>query len=180
MLHANTRRLIDDWTGLRADRLAPARADIAPAAFRDILPQLFILGGEAPCVDRFRLAGGLLVELHGRELRGASFLALWPFPDRSTVADALDKARAGRPVVLEAAGWTAEGWEMGLELTLAPLSGPGGDIDRVLGLYQPVSSTRGLFGHPVQELTLRSVRVEAGAATPRRLRLAAVDGERLA
>jgi hypothetical protein len=183
MFHANTRRLIGDWQELKADRLAPARTDIQPADFREILTQLFILGGDGPAADTFRLAGGLLFDLHARELRGLSFLGLWPYPDRSAVAKALADARAnGRPVILEASAWTAEGYEASLEIVLAPLADAHGAIDRVLGLYQPTSSLRGLLGRPVVDLTLHAVKGPAGAVEPRpsRLRLAAVDGERLA
>lgn len=183
MFHANTRRLIDDWQELKADRLAPARADIRPADFRSVLTQLFILGGDGPAGDTFRLAGGLLFDLHARELRGASFLGLWPYPDRSAVAEALRNARlAGRPVILEASAWTAEGYEARLEIVLAPLADAEGAIDRVLGLYQPTSSLRGLLGRPITELTLNGIKTPAGAPETRasRLRLAAIDGERLA
>lgn len=180
MFHANTRRLIEDWRELRADRLAPTRAAITPEGFRGVLTQLFILGAEGQTNDRFRLAGGLLVDLHDRELRGSSFLSLWPFPDRTTVAEALEEARrTGVPAVLEASAWTADGCEVGLEIVLAPLIGPSGALDRVLGLYQPTSGVRGLHGRPIQELTLRCVEVMSERVERPKLRLAALDGERL-
>jgi hypothetical protein len=192
MFHANTQRLIEDWRACRGARFAPDRADISPVEFREILPQLFILGREAPGVEAFRLAGGLLVDLHDRDLRGVSFLSLWPQPDRDMVAQAMDEAhRTGVPTVLEASAWTGEGYEVRLEIVLAPLVGPSGQVDRVLGLYQPTSSVRRLMGQPVLELTLREVK-PAGQVAPSspgerspvraerpRLRLATLDGERL-
>lgn len=175
--HSNTRRLISDWQELKADRVAPARSDIAPEAFRDILPQLFILGCRGPDADRFRLAGGLLFDLHGRELRGSSFLALWAGPDREDAAETLTKARANAaPAVIEASAWTDHGHVASLEIVLAPLVGPTGEIDRVMGLYQPTSSLRRLLGQPVSHLTLRAARL--GQRRPQ-LRLAAIDGERI-
>lgn len=192
MFHANTQRLIEDWRACRGARFAPDRADISPAEFREVLPQMFILGREGAGPEAFRLAGGLLVDLHDRDLRGVSFLSLWPQPDRGIVAEAMDQARrTGAPTVLEASAWSGEGYEVRLEIVLAPLVGPSGEVDRVLGLYQPTSSVRRLMGQPVLELTLRDVkpagqtapasaepRREARAERPR-LRLAAVDGQLL-
>jgi hypothetical protein len=184
MFHANTQRLIEDWRACRRDvGTAPLRADISPADFRDILPQLFILGREGPGAEAFRLAGGLLADLHDRDLRGVPFLSLWPHPDREVVADAMDSARrSGVPAVLDASAWSGDGHEVRLEIVIAPLIGPSGKPDRVLGLYQPTSSLRRLMGQPVQELTLHEVKLAGPGETrpPRaRLRLATLNGERL-
>src|SRR5690606_26770432 len=142
-----------------------------PAEFRDVLTQLFMLG----CEDgdsSFRLAGGLLADLHARDLRGVSFLSLWPYPDRTLVAEALEAARrTGAPAVLEASGWTGDGSELQLEIVLAPLIGAGGDMDRVFGLYQPTSSVRRLMGQAIQEMTLRELKPTAAAPPPPRPRL---------
>jgi hypothetical protein len=183
MFHTNTQRLIEDWRAHRGDRLAPARSDISPAQFREILPQLFILGCEEAGPETFRLAGGLLVDLHDRDLRGVSFLSLWPYPDRTLVADALEEARlTGAPAVLDASGWTPDGYEARLEIVLAPLTGPSGRVERILGLYQPTSSVRRLVGQPIQELTLREIKSAGQPARPAprpRLRLVALEGARL-
>jgi hypothetical protein len=95
-------------------------------------------------------------------------------------------------MVLEASGWSAIGDELRLEITLAPLVGPTGEMDRVLGLYQPTSSVRRLFGARIETLTLKEVRpaevgplsalaaAHAPAARDRtHLRLVALDGARL-
>jgi hypothetical protein len=179
MFHSNTQRVIEDWTARRGDRPAPARADISPQDFRELLPQLFILGRDGPEPEPFRLAGGLLADLHGRDLRGLSFWSLWLPSDRERAREALDQARrSGAPVVLDAAGWTAEGDLARIEMVLAPLTGPEGALDRVFGLYQPTTSLRRLLGRPIQALTLEGVRL-AGAPRRPHLRLAALDGVRL-
>jgi hypothetical protein len=155
MFHSNTQRVIEDWNARRGGRQAPARADISPAAYRELLPQVFMLGSDGGEAEVFRLAGGLLTDLHARDLRGVDFYALWMTGDRKQVRDALDKARnEGAPVVLSASGWTADGDEAKLEIVLAPLIGPTGELDRVLGLYQPTSSLRRLMGQPFTALTL--------------------------
>jgi len=184
MFHANTQRLIEDWRIRRGDRLAPARADISPSDFREVLPQLFILSCEDSGSEAFRLAGGLLVDLHDRDLRGVSFLSLWPYPDRTMVGEALDAARRdGTPAVLDASAWTADGCEARLEILLAPLTDADGVVHRVLGLYQPTSSVRRLMGQPVQELSLHEVKAAGqGPQLAQRgpsLRLVVLNGERL-
>ncbi len=183
MFHSNTQQLIDDWRARRGDRLAPARTDISPAEFKGILPQLFILGCEEPGPETFRLAGGLLVDLHDRDLRGVSFLSLWPYPDRTMVADTLEEIRrTGAPTVLEASGWTPDGYEAKLEIVLAPLAGATCKVERILGLYQPTSSVRRLMGQPIQEMTLREIKSagQPGRPAPRsQLRLVALDGTRV-
>jgi hypothetical protein len=186
MFHSNTQRVIEDWNARRGGRQAPARADISPAAYRELLPQVFMLGSDEGEGEVFRLAGGLLADLHARDLRGRDFYDLWMAGDRQEVRDALEQARRqGAPVVLEASGWTAEGDEAKLEIVLAPLTGPTGALDRVLGLYQPTSSLRRLMGQPFTALTLNGSKPapgEAAAPAPRsraHLRLAAVDGRRV-
>jgi hypothetical protein len=187
MFHSNTQRVIEDWNARRGDRSAPARADISPAAYRELLPQVFMLGSEHGGAEVFRLSGGLLADLHARDLRGVDFFSLWMAGDRQQVHDALDQARRdGTPVVLAASGWTAQGDEAKLEIVLAPLIGPSGELDRILGLYQPTSSLRRLMGQPLTALTLNgSKAADQDFHIPQplqdrpRLRLVALDGERL-
>lgn len=189
MFHNNTQRVIEDWNARRGGRQAPMRADISPAAFRELLPQVFMLGSDDGEGEVFRLAGGLLSDLHARDLRGADFYDLWMAGDRQEVRDALaDARRRAAPVVLEASGWSAEGDEARLEIVLAPLIGPSGELDRVLGLYQPTTSLRRLMGAPFVALTLSGSKAAdpsdfplTGQAPRSRahLRLVAIEGRRL-
>ncbi|HTK35027.1 MAG TPA: PAS domain-containing protein [Caulobacteraceae bacterium] len=194
MFHANTRKVIEDWNARRGARRAPARADISPGAFSDLVPQLFILGAAGDGTEPFRLAGGLLADLHDRDLRGVDFFSLFIGEDKDAAREALATARrTGSPVVIDASGWSAAGDEARLEIVLAPLLGPSGDMDRVLGLYQPTSSVRRLMGARIEALTLNEVRLAdlgplaafvPSAAGPHRrdrshLRLVALNGERV-
>ena len=192
MFHAYTRKVIDDWNARRGARRAPDRSDIQPGAFSDLLPQLFILGRGEEKREPFRLAGGLLTDLHDRDLRGVDFFSLWLGADREKARTALEDARqTGAPMVIDASGWSAAGDEVRLEITLAPLVGPTGEMDRVLGLYQPTSSVRRLLGARIEGLTLNEVRAaELGplaafvpaAPAPRdrsHLRVVAIDGARV-
>ncbi len=182
MFHANTTKLIEEWRTRRVGRALPARTDISPVQFGALLPQIFILGQEDDGAEVFRLAGGLLADLHGRELRGADFFTLWARPVRDQVRAALAEARsAGTPVVLHAGAVTEEGDEIGIEIVLAPLMGAAGAADRTIGLYQPVSTVARLMGRSVQSLTWRGAKLaDAVAPRPAYLKLVAIEGRRVA
>lgn len=180
MLHSNTQGLIDYWRGLRGEARAPSRQALNPADFVEILPQIFMLSRDTPALP-FRLAGGLLTELHGRGLRTTSFLDVWSGASRAAARDAAAAAaRDAEPLVLYADA-DAEGARVGLEIMLAPLTGPGGRLDRLLGCYQPLTSLAALNGAAVTPLAHHfTLRLGAGERREApRLRLVAVNGARL-
>lgn len=159
MIHAHTERLIDAWRLSRGDRRLPPRTDISPAVLGPLLPQVFILGEEGASPDRpawrLRLSGGFVNDLFDRDLRGADFLSLWAPGDRAEVAASLERARTGaEPVVLKSLALGADGRSLGLELTLAPATGPTEAADRVVGLVQPTGMVARLGGGAVSELHL--------------------------
>ena len=179
MFHSSTQRLVDYWRSIRSGDEAPARAAFDPARLADVLPQLFVVGKDGDRLP-FRLAGGLPTDLHGRGLRGEDFAALWSAQGRGAVAGAVFAAiRDREPVVLRAEGVTADGQPLGLEIVLAPLTGPSGEIDRLVGLYQPTTTVARLRGRPIVELHPRLTVYAAPQAEPH-LKLAAVDGRRIA
>jgi len=179
MTHPNTERLTEYWRGKAGPFAAAARTDIDPTEFIDLLPQVLIVGrrdaGELP----FRLIGGLIADLHQRDLRGVNLLSLWADADRAALRLALEQIRR-RPEPLLVTGEIRadDGVKVGLEMMLAPLVGLTGEIDRYLGLYQPLGMTAKLMGRTVQTLKLNNLS-RSGAEGPR-LRLAAVDGRRIA
>ncbi len=77
MLHSNTERLIDYWRQRKRGDLCPARHAIDPGELSLLLPQVFILGRTAPGRCVFRLAGGLVTDIHGRDMRHVDVLSLW-------------------------------------------------------------------------------------------------------
>lgn len=178
--HPNTERFCSDWRARRGGRPMPHRRDLDPALFGALAPQLFMLGTEADGSDLFRLAGALLIDLHGRELAGGAFVRLWARPERASVAQAVERARRiAAPLVLSAEGLTAEDDRAGLEITLAPVLGPSGAPDRTFGLYQPTTPLARLRGRTLGGLRLRAV---SAAAEPRpaHLKLVVLDGRRVA
>lgn len=173
MFHHGTQTLIDAWSLLPDSQRIPSRLSIDPAAFGPLLPQVFVAdrtdGGA-----RVRFAGGWVEAFHGRPMFAQPWLDLWQADSRALVASAIVQAfREARPVALVA---EAEG--EGLEIAFAPLRGPDGAPDRLLGLYQPL----GALARELKGVAAMTARVSIGVGEPRRapLVLACLDGRRVA
>jgi hypothetical protein len=181
MFHASTERMIDYWTSRAQPGEAPSRAAIQPADFRQLMPQTFILGREIKGYYPFRLAGGLVSDLHRRDLRGVNALHLWGEHDRLRLQTALEELHTRpEPLVAVAEALTDVG-TLPIEILFAPLTSHDGAPDRYLGLYQPLSLVARVQGRPITQLSLRSLR-RPGAANEEGpcLRLAAIDGRLVA
>ncbi len=180
MFHSTTDRLIDYWRSRASNGVAPSREDVGPADFAELAPQVFLLGRERSGLYPVRLAGGLIADLHGCDLRAVNALSLWADSSRARLRAGLEEARLRpEPIVVTADAMTDAG-ELRLEILFAPLRGPSGDTDRFLGLYQPLGMTMRLLGRPVRTLVLRSLRTTNGRDGAPRLRLAALDGRLIA
>jgi hypothetical protein len=175
MVHSSTELLIDYWRSRRGGRPSPLRADIDPTGFAPLAPRAFVAVREIADI-RFRLAGEAVIELARRPLAGASMLALWRPEHRGRVAALASAALiAGEPVVIEGVCGPGPGLELRLEMLLAPLVGPEGVADRFVGLCQPLDGARVA---PMVELSIAAV--NGHAAERSHLRLAALDGRRIA
>jgi hypothetical protein len=173
MFHSGTQTLIDHWAALPDAARIPARADLAPLSLGRLVPQLFSANRTEDGAT-FRLAGGWIETLHDRPLRGVDWLSLWAPDSRPMVAAAVAQTfREARPVVVVAEAARLRGV---LELVIAPLRGPDGEADRLVGLYQPgVAQER--RREAVGPLTAR---LSVGVAGRPTLTLAARDGRRIA
>lgn len=184
MVHSNTEWLTDYWRARLPAFGCPPRAAVDPTDFIELLPQVFILGRAAPGRYSFRLVGGLLADLHGRDLREEDFLSQWAPLDRPFMQSAMEgAARRADPLVVESQGCTADGAAADMEMLLAPMTGAGGGVDRFLGLYQPLTPLARLSGQPLLQLSARRIGVTGGreiVADAPRLRLASLDGRRIA
>lgn len=182
MVHPNTERLLVYWKSRRAgEGDAPLRSAIDPSGFAPLLPQVFILGRRGPGDWRFRLAGGLVADLHGRDPRDTDGLALWAPQARMQLSACLEAARRkGQAFVVTARGRTASGRGVELEVLYAPLRASAGGPERCLGLYQPLTPLAHLGARPLERLELTDI----GAADPGErlpsLQLAVLDGRRIA
>lgn len=178
MFHSNTELLIDYWRSRRGVGEAPARAAINPADFAPLLPQIIMLGRHGPGQYRVRLAGGFITDLYGRELRDTDFTRVWEPAARTPLQLALEALRRHPdPLVLTANARAGDGM-VKMEVLLAPLKGPSGQLDRMIGLYQPLTPVSALKGGYVRGLALTGV-TSTHARWPH-LRLAAIDGREIA
>ncbi len=181
MRHSNTELLIDYWQARKVGRQSPLRSSIDPSEITELLPQVFILGRTAPGQFVFRLAGALLTRLHARDLRRLDFASLFTAADRQAITTTLETARrAAEPAVLSIEARAEEGLSAQLEILLAPLRAPTLPPDRVLGLYQLLTPLAGLRDKPVRELRVAGLDAAAGGPGLPVLRLAALDGRRIA
>lgn len=175
MFHSGTQTLIDLWAALPDARRIPARAALEPMAFGPLVSQLFT----ADRIDqgaRFRLAGGWIEALHGQPLKDCDWLSLWRRESLPLVASSVLQAfREARPVVLAT---DAPGLDGVIEIVIAPLRGPTGAADRLIGLYQATNP----FDRYAESVGPLSARLSVGIGPIERppLTLAAVDGRRIA
>src|SRR5438309_12072410 len=86
MRQAATRELFAYWDRLRKGRAAPERAEIDPAAIRNVLADTFLLEIDPGCTFPIRLSGTRLNALWLSEQKGRSFLDLWADEERRCVA----------------------------------------------------------------------------------------------
>lgn len=179
MFHPDTQFLIDHWTALSrrgAVRAGiPDRASVEPDALGLRLPRIFIAerDGEDAVI---RLAGSWIEGFHGETLKDHALLSVWRTASRPLVAAAMTQTvREARPVVIAAlAGFVSAQ----IEVSLVPLRGPSGSVDRILGLYAPMA-TLSLAKDEPRLLTAR-VSIGVGETARPPLALAAVGGRRIA
>jgi len=175
MFHPGTQTLIDHWAALPSPGPIPPRAGLEPMRLGRLVPQLFT-ADRSPDGATFRLAGAWIETLHGRPMRGVGWLDLWAPESRTLIAAAVVQTfREARPVVMVAEATRLRGV---LEIVIAPMRGPDGEANRLLGLYQPTLDQE-RRREAVGPLTARlSVGVGVTGRPP--LTLAAVDGRRIA
>lgn len=178
MFRSNTERLLEYWRERRGELPVPRRTDIDVADFPSLAPHVFIaetaLGGDV----RFRFAGEAVAALRGAPLQGASLISLWAAEHRGRLSRLLARALAETEPLVVLACAPTEGDAPGrFEWLFAPLTGPGGAQDRFLGLCQAALTGAAT---PIGPLAIVAVNGFADEARRANLRLAALDGRRIA
>jgi len=162
---------------------------MSPMGFGPLLSQLFILGCDPGGRAEIRLAGGAVSGLHGRDLRESDFYTLWRRDDRPALRRHMDGARSlAQPLLIHAACETLLGGRVRLEIVMAPLEGPEGRADRMIGLYQVVGAAPVITGRPVSQFALEAATLvppqldgrPRPVEGPHRLRLVVDNGRRVA
>lgn len=179
MAHSSTELLIDYWQARLRDGQAPTRASINPVDFPTLLPQVFILGRHAPGDYRFRLVGGLVGELHGRDLRAVGFSTLWAQNARLPLQTEMERIRRRPSASRLAVRMEAGAQTLDLEIALMPLTNAKGEVDRYLGIYQPRQAVARLRGQTADRLQLLTIAGGVEAESQSHLRLAAIGGRQV-
>lgn len=179
MFHPDTQFLIDHWTGLsrRPSVRAgiPDRNSLEPDVLGLRLPRAFIAERDGDDAI-IRLAGTWIEGFHGEPLKNRPLLSVWRTASRPLVSAAMTQTvREARPVVIAALAGVLSAQ---IEVSLVPLRGPSGGVDRILGLYAPIG-TLSLATDEPRLLTAR-VSIGVGEAARPTLALAAVSGRRIA
>ncbi|MEQ9693862.1 PAS domain-containing protein [Shimia sp. SDUM112013] len=123
------------WDSLRRDRRLPARAEVDPRSLQAALAQTFILERIAPGMARVRVAGHLLSDLLGVEMRGMPVGSLIVPESRMDFGAVLeDVFRGPAKATLRFSGDPGPTRpRLAADMILLPLTGHRGDVSRVLG-----------------------------------------------
>lgn len=155
MKHKNSHLLVGYWSRLRKGRNVPDQADIDPRSLKRFLSHVFILEASDLARPVYRLAGTLLCERFGGELKGTNFLASWETNSRGALTVLLRQALAVRqPVCVSAIGATAECGMAELEIVLAPVGAGDQPPCRFLGMIQVLSDQAAVANRPITFLRL--------------------------
>jgi hypothetical protein len=143
------------WDRIRGSADAPLRNSIEPAAIRHILPKLFILELTSASEIRFRLAGTMICNLFGQELRDERFMSLWSGAHMQDIANIASGVMANSvPILLNATGYSAGNRSLACEILLMPVRSAEDRCDRILGCIVPVIHAPWIFEDPLETLVL--------------------------
>lgn len=159
MQHATTRSLFNYWNDVRGGRMAPRRLEIEPARISAFLSETMILEREGEHSLRFRLAGTRICEVFGREMRGLSFIDLWPEADRLEITKDMASCLQGAAVELRFEGSTARDMSCPFEAVILPLMHTGENVDRYLGAIVPTTAPYWLGSEPITTLSLQACEI---------------------
>ncbi|WP_264213576.1 PAS domain-containing protein [Leisingera thetidis] len=153
------------WTALRRGDDVPSRSQIDPRGLENILSNTFILERIAPGIARFRLAGSLINEMAGMEVRGMPVTAFFTTEARKQLSAAMEHMFE-TPAIVEL--------ELQIEaprqrtprearMLLLPLRSDLGDISRVLGVLVADESTASSTS---QRFSISSIEMRAVGKAP--------------
>jgi hypothetical protein len=148
MRHNTSVQVFNYFNALRADRAAPMRNEIDPAALKSVLPDVFILEKKRDGVVRFRLAGTRICLILGRELREHAFADIWDETVCHRMRLAADAVLANRRAVeIAVTAYDEEGNATPLELLMLPLFSNEGRCDRIFGSLAVMQNRLPAEGH---------------------------------
>jgi hypothetical protein len=144
MKHPSSREFFAYWDAKRGDARAPDRSEIEPGAVRELLGDIFVLSCDSDAGYPFRVAGTRVCALLGRDLKDASFSAMFTPDGRREIEDII--SCVAEEMLAAIAGITAtseDGSTAHLELLLLPFNNRAHAPISLTGLLAPFESDLG-------------------------------------
>jgi hypothetical protein len=155
MKHPSSREFFAYWDAKRGDARAPDRSEIEPGAVRELLGDIFVLSYDNDAGYPFRVAGTRVCALLGRDLKDASFSALFARDSRREIEDVITYvAEEMLPVIAGINATGQDGAIAHLELLLLPFNNRAHAPISLTGLLAPFDGDPG----PLSDFTLTSWR----------------------
>ncbi|WP_291856277.1 PAS domain-containing protein [Bradyrhizobium sp.] len=147
MKHPSSRGFYAYWDAKRGDALAPDRSEIEPGAVRELLGDIFVLSYDNEAGYPFRVAGTRVSALLGRDLKDASFSALFAPDGRREIENIISYvAEETLPAIAGITAATKDGGVAHLELLLLPFVNRAHAPISLTGVLAPFESDRGTLG----------------------------------
>jgi hypothetical protein len=144
MKHPSSREFFAYWDAKRGDARAPDRSEIQPDAVRDLLGDIFVLSYDNQAGYPFRVAGTRVSALLGRDLKDASFSALFAPDSRREIEELV--SYVAEEMLAAIAGITAtakDGTTAHLELLLLPFNNRAHAPISLTGVLAPFENNLG-------------------------------------
>jgi hypothetical protein len=169
MKHPSSREFFAYWDAKRGDARAPDRSEIEPGAVRELLGDIFVLSYDNDAGYPFRVAGTRVSALLGRDLKDASFSALFTEDSRREIEDIITYvAEEMLPAIAGIAAASEDGKTAHLELLLLPFNNRAHAPISLTGLLAPFEDDLGKISdfkvtswrylHTPQKLVPRALR----------------------
>ena len=144
MKHPSSREFFAYWDAKRGDARAPDRSDIEPGAVRELLGDIFVLSYDNDAGYPFRVAGTRVSALLGRDLKDASFSALFTEDSRREIEDIITYvAEEMLPAIAGVTAASDDGKTAHLELLLLPFNNRAHAPISLTGLLAPFEDDLG-------------------------------------
>jgi hypothetical protein len=147
MKHPSNRAFFAYWDNKRGHAQAPDRSDIEPSDIRELLGDIFVLSSNEAVGYPFRVAGTRVCALFGRDLKEASFSALFSAGARAEIEEIVSVvAEDMLPAVAGVTATSARGATTHLELLLLPFNARAHEPISLTGLLAPMDECRDALG----------------------------------
>lgn len=144
MKHPSSLEFFAYWDAKRGDARAPDRSEIEPDAVRELLGDIFVLSYDNDAGYPFRVAGTRVCALLGRDLKDASFPALFTPDSRREIEDIISYvAEEMLPAIAGITATAEDGTTAHLELLLLPFNNRAHAPISLTGLLAPFESDLG-------------------------------------